>query len=93
MEREMKKGIAFALLAATLYALNTPLSKILLNYMPPTLMAGFLYIGAGMGMAIISLVRKSRKNIKLEKFKDIPNLHYFVSVLFMLIGAWLSSKD
>lgn len=31
---------------AVLYAINSPLSKLLLDYMPSTLMAGFLYIGA-----------------------------------------------
>ena len=57
----MKKGIAFAILAAALYAVNAPFSKILLDCIPPTLMAGFLYVGAGIGMIIIALVRKIRK--------------------------------
>ena len=52
MQKISKKGILFAILAAALYALNSPLSKVLLDFMPPTLMAGFLYIGAGLGMAI-----------------------------------------
>ena len=45
-EQKSKKGIAFAILAAALYAINAPFSKILLEFMPPTLMAGFLYVGA-----------------------------------------------
>ena len=40
-EQKIKKGIAFAILAAVLYAINAPFSKILLEFMPPTLMAGF----------------------------------------------------
>ena len=64
----MKKGIAFAILAAALYAVNAPFSKILLDCIPPTLMAGFLYVGAGIGMIIIALVRKIRnKRIKTDK--------------------------
>ena len=51
-EQKIKKGIAFAILAAALYAINAPFSKILLEFMPPTLMAGFLYVGAGIGMII-----------------------------------------
>ena len=51
----MKKGIAFAILAAALYAVNAPFSKILLDCIPPTLMAGFLYVGAGIGMIIIGI--------------------------------------
>ena len=71
----MKKGIAFAILAAALYAVNAPFSKILLDCIPPTLMAGFLYVGAGIGMIIIALVRKIRKTetneLKLTK-SELP---------------------
>ena len=44
MEQNTKKGIAFAVLAAALYAINAPFSKLLLEFVLPTLMAGFLYI-------------------------------------------------
>ena len=58
MDKNTRKGIALALLAAALYALNAPFSKLLLDSMPPVLAAGFLYIGAGIGMALLALVRK-----------------------------------
>ncbi len=48
----------FALLAALLYALNAPLSKLLLEDVPPTMMAAFLYLGAGAGMLAVRLVRR-----------------------------------
>ena len=51
----MRKGIFLAILAAALYAINAPFSKLLLNDMPPTLMAGFLYIGVGLGIEHIFL--------------------------------------
>ena len=54
MDKNTRKGIALALLAAALYALNAPFSKLLLDSMPPVLAAGFLYIGAGIGMALPS---------------------------------------
>ena len=60
MKTSSNIGIFFAILAAALYALNSPLSKILLDYMPPTLMAGFLYLGAGIGMSAIALIRKAK---------------------------------
>ena len=41
------QAIIFALLAALFYAINTPFSKVLLNYINPTFMAAFLYLGAG----------------------------------------------
>lgn len=51
-------GILWAILAAVLYAVNAPFSKLLLDYMPPTLMAGLLYLGAGVGMGAIFLIQK-----------------------------------
>ena len=61
MNKSIKTGIFFAILAAALYAINAPFSKILLVYMPPTLMAGFLYLGAGLGMAGVAFFRKTQK--------------------------------
>ena len=54
------KNIAtiYAILAAALYAINVPMSKILLNYVEPTMMASFLYLGAGLGLFIYSLIEK-----------------------------------
>ena len=56
MKQEMRKGIMMAILAAVLYAVSSPFSKVLLNEMPPTLMAGFLYLGAGIGMSLKRLL-------------------------------------
>ena len=53
----MNKAIFYAILAAALYALNAPVSKLLLQNVPPTMMAGFLYLGAGIGMALMGLAR------------------------------------
>ena len=38
-----------AILAAALYAINIPFSKLLLDQVDPTMMAAFLYLGAGVG--------------------------------------------
>ena len=42
----------YAILAAALYAINVPLSKLLLNHVEPTMMAAFLYLGAGIGLIL-----------------------------------------
>ena len=47
---------AFAILAAALYAVNSPLSKILLQQVEPTMMAAFLYLGAGLGLFLYGLI-------------------------------------
>lgn len=87
MEQKTKKGIAFALLAAALYAVNAPLSKILLNYMPPTLTAGFLYIGAGIGMVIIAFVRKFQNQRDKEEKLTKSELPYTVAMILLDIAA------
>ena len=87
MDQRMKKGIAFALLAAALYALNAPLSKILLAYMPPTLMAGFLYIGAGAGMLVIALARRLQNRTGREERLTKAELPYTVAMILLDIAA------
>lgn len=52
---------AFAILAAALYAINIPFSKLLLTQVPPTMMAAFLYLGAGLGLYIYGLLSGERE--------------------------------
>lgn len=80
-------GIMLALLAAALYAVNSPISKILLDYMPPTLMAGFLYVGAGVGITIIALIRKIRKTEHTEMKLTKRDLPYTVAMILLDIAA------
>ena len=49
----------YAILAAALYAINVPFSKLLLGHVEPTMIAAFLYLGAGLGMFAYSLVSKA----------------------------------
>ncbi len=51
------KAVIFALSAAIFYAVNVPLSKILLRNIELSFMAGLLYLGAGIGMMILSLLK------------------------------------
>lgn len=54
-----RTAILSAILAAALYALNAPLSKLLLEGVPPMMMASFLYLGAGAGMLLLRLIRRA----------------------------------
>lgn len=84
---QVKTGIFLAVLAAALYAVNSPLSKILLDYMPSTLMAGFLYLGAGIGMGVIALIRKlGRQQIK-ESGLTKKELPYTIAMILLDIAA------
>ncbi len=61
--------IIYALLAAVFYAVNTPLSKLLLASVPSTFMAAFLYLGAGAGVGIMYVFhwRKEDKSERLGR--------------------------
>lgn len=65
--------VIFAVLAASFYALNIPLSKYLMNDVSPTMLAGLLYLGAGIGVGIMFLfnIKKTKKEEFLNK-KDWP---------------------
>ena len=72
-----KKYLAtiFAIVAAALYAINIPFSKILLKHINPTMMAAFLYLGAGLGLLIYGLILKlTNKESKSEPLtkKELP---------------------
>lgn len=87
MKASAKTGILLAVLAAALYALNSPFSKILLTYMPPTLMAGILYIGAGLGMGIIALARRASHQSTNEARLTRKELPYTVAMVILDIAA------
>lgn len=83
----MKTGIFLAILAAALYAINMPLSKLLLDYIPSTLMAGFLYLGAGLGMGIVAFFRKAKKTEKTEARLTKSELPYTIAMILLDIAA------
>lgn len=62
-----KTAILWAVLAAALYALNSPVSKLLLDKISPTMMAAFLYLGAGIGLTIVRLVQHGMGKDQKEK--------------------------
>lgn len=77
----------YAILAAALYAINIPISKLLLNHVGPTMMASFLYLGAGIGIFIYSGFEKIfNQNIKREKLtkKELP---YTIAMILLDIAA------
>ena len=79
-----KKNIAtfFAILAAALYAINIPLGKVLLQFVGPTMMAAFLYLGAGAGLLVYGAFAKE-KGEKLTK----AELPYTVGMIVLDIVA------
>ena len=46
-------GVPFALASAEFFGASTPLAKLLLGAVDPWLLAGVLYLGAGLGLALV----------------------------------------
>ncbi len=79
------KAILLALLAAVFYAINVPVSKVLLNHAGPTTMAALLYLGAGTGIGILSLFqKKDRKKAERLTKKDLP---FVIGMIVLDIAA------
>ena len=86
MNPAKRRGVVFAILAAAFYALNSPLSKLLLQSIPPTMMAAFLYLGAGLGMAVLQAIQQKKGTVKEQKLtrKELP---YTLGMIFLDIAA------
>lgn len=52
-------GIVLALLSSLLFGASTPFAKPLLQTVDPWMAAGLLYLGAGLGLAAVRLVRRA----------------------------------
>ena len=77
----------FAVLAAALYAINIPLSKILLNHVSATMMAAFLYIGAGIGMFISTLLSSAFGKVHHKEPLTKKELPYTIAMVVLDIAA------
>ncbi len=70
--KRIPAGAGVALLAAALFGASTPLSKLLVGEVRPVLSAGLLYLGSGIGLSIVMLIRgKCRIDAQLAR-KDAP---------------------
>ena len=85
MEQNKLKAIMFAFLAAVFYAINVPISKVLLQHVGPTTMAALLYLGAGIGIGMMSLFNKKDR----EKAESLTKaeLPYIVGMIVLDIAA------
>ncbi len=87
---KQKKPILFAVLAAALYALNSPFSKVLLSGLSPTMLAALLYLGAGLGMLAVGFLQKRSGTAGKEKPLTKKELPYTVGMVVLDIMAPIS---
>ena len=76
-----RTAITCAILAAALYAINLPLSKLLLTAVSPTMLAALLYLGAGIGLYLFT----GRK--KVDNPLTRSELPYTVGMIVLDIAA------
>jgi len=77
----MRGGVAAALGSAVLFGASTPVAKALVAESDPFLLAGLLYLGSGLGLALVRLIRGGEGEASLTR-ADMPWLF-----LIVLIGG------
>lgn len=81
------QAIGFAVLAAALYAINAPVSKLLLSKVSATMMAAFLYLGAGIGLSLLQIIQKGTHKEVKEKPLTRRELPYIIGMIVLDIAA------
>lgn len=61
------QGYFYAILAALFFGVSTPIAKILLGVFNPWLLAGLLYLGAGVGLAIVFFIQRNIRQTTLKE--------------------------
>ena len=98
----LQKCLTFGMhiiLAAALYAINSPFSKLLLEKLSPTMLAALLYLGAGIGMLIVGIIQRKTGFADKEKPLTKKELPYTVGMvvldiaapIFLMIGLTMTS--
>lgn len=77
----------FALMAAALYAINIPLSKLLMVHVETTMMAAFLYLGAGLGLFLYTMMAKIAGIEQKKEALTRKELPYTVAMVLLDIAA------
>ncbi|MBA3345610.1 MAG: EamA family transporter [Gemmatimonadales bacterium] len=75
VQGRQRAGVGEALGAAALFGLSTPLAKLLLAEVSPQVLAGLLYLGSGIGLALFWLFRRARVTPSPEArltWRDLP---------------------
>ena len=77
--------VFMAIIVAIFYALNIPISKFLLNNIGSTILAGLLYLGAGLGIGLIFFFKQ--KDIDKKTLLDKKDLPYTLLMVMLDIIA------
>jgi len=88
--KDWSRGALYGIGSAALFGLSAPLSKRLLPNIGPMLLAGLLYLGAGAGLTLVSLIRRRPwprfKRVDRWRLAMIAILGGFAGPTLMLVG-------
>ncbi len=84
---QKRTAVLLALLAAALYAINVPFSKLLMVRVQPTMLAGLLYVGAGLGIGCMMLAKRAMGRPAPDNLLSRADLPYAVAMVALDIGA------
>jgi len=65
-----RRAIAYACLSAALFGASTPFAKLLVGSVSPLALAGLLYLGSGLGLALWLAIRRTR--FTALPLRDLP---------------------
>jgi drug/metabolite transporter (DMT)-like permease len=74
-------------MAAVCYGISSPVSKIMLENIPPIFMASLLYLGAGLGMGFVVLVNNTKGKSQTEARLSKNDLPYIIGMIALDIAA------
>jgi drug/metabolite transporter (DMT)-like permease len=80
-------AISQALLAAALFGMSAPFSKLLLTHLSPYLLSSMLYLGAGFGMLLIDGSKRIMKINQKEANLTKNELKYIIGMILLDIAA------
>ena len=95
-------GVPIALASAVLFGASAPLAKLLLGSVPPQMLAGLLYLGAGVGLAVVHSGRAALGIPAAEaalRYTDLPWLAAIVifggclAPLLLMLGLQQTSAS
>ena len=64
LTKRLQPGVAAALGSAVLFGAGAPVAKGLLDTLSPWMLAGLLYMGSGVGLAIYRLIKTGREGVR-----------------------------
>lgn len=73
MKKKNIYPMAQAILAAILFGISAPISKLILGYVEPIPMAAFLYLGSGIGLLLFRTVQHLNRNFKGAEAKIVKS--------------------